>query len=87
MRTTIDLPDDLYRRVKARAAMEGLKLKDLIAEYVVQGLDPKPAPPPVKRHHSQLPVMPHPRGTTQRAFTNAELQEMFDAEDYGVERG
>jgi hypothetical protein len=38
MRTTIDLPDELFRRVKARAALDGLKLKDLITRYVEQGL-------------------------------------------------
>jgi len=34
MRTTIDLPDDLFRQAKARAALSGIKLKDLIARYV-----------------------------------------------------
>ena len=31
MRTTIDLPDPLFREVKATAASRGLKLKDFIA--------------------------------------------------------
>jgi len=30
MRTTIDLPDFLFREVKATAAARGLKLKDLV---------------------------------------------------------
>ena len=38
MRTTIDLPDPLLRQVKARAALEGLTLKELITSYVVNGL-------------------------------------------------
>lgn len=32
MRTTVDLPDDLFRRAKAVAALRGRKLKDLIEE-------------------------------------------------------
>ncbi len=32
MRTTVDLPDDLFRRAKAEAALRGRKLKDLIEE-------------------------------------------------------
>lgn len=32
MRTTVDLSDDLYRRVKAEAAMRGRKIKDLVDE-------------------------------------------------------
>jgi hypothetical protein len=32
MRTTVDLSDELYRRVKAEAALRGRKLKDLVEE-------------------------------------------------------
>jgi hypothetical protein len=39
MKTTLELPDSLMRRVKIRAASEGLKLKDLIAELLEKGMD------------------------------------------------
>lgn len=32
MKTTIEVPDDLYREAKALAAMRGRRLKDLVAE-------------------------------------------------------
>jgi hypothetical protein len=32
MKTTVELPDDLYRRAKAEAALRGRKLTDLIEE-------------------------------------------------------
>jgi hypothetical protein len=32
MKTTVELPDDLYRRAKAEAALSGRKLRDLIEE-------------------------------------------------------
>jgi plasmid stability protein len=32
VRTTIELPDDLFRRAKARAAIQGRALKDLVAD-------------------------------------------------------
>jgi hypothetical protein len=32
MRTTVDLPDELFRRAKAEAALRGRKFKDLIEE-------------------------------------------------------
>ncbi len=35
MRTTVELPDDLFRKAKARAALQGRPLKDLVAD----GLD------------------------------------------------
>ncbi len=44
MRTTLDLPDPLFRRLKARAALEGLSLKDLIARFVIAGLQGTDAP-------------------------------------------
>jgi hypothetical protein len=40
MKTTVELPDELYRRAKALAALDGRKLKDLIEEglrLVVEG--------------------------------------------------
>jgi hypothetical protein len=32
MKTTVELPDDLYRQAKAEAALRGRKLKDLVEE-------------------------------------------------------
>jgi hypothetical protein len=42
MRTTVDIPDDLFRRAKSEAALRGRKLRDLI----VQGLNLVLAEPP-----------------------------------------
>lgn len=38
MRTTLDLADGLFRRLKARAAIEGISLKDLLGRYAAAGL-------------------------------------------------
>jgi hypothetical protein len=32
MKTTVEVPDDLYRRAKAEAALRGRKLRDLVEE-------------------------------------------------------
>ncbi len=32
MKTTVEVPDDLYRRAKSEAALRGRKLKDLVEE-------------------------------------------------------
>ncbi len=32
MKTTVEVPDELYRRAKAEAALSGRKLKDLVEE-------------------------------------------------------
>ncbi|WP_216906335.1 hypothetical protein [Synechococcus sp. CCY 0621] len=38
MKTTLDLPDHLVRQAKQRALQQGRTLKDLVAEYIRQGL-------------------------------------------------
>ena len=42
MRTTIDIPDPIYRRLKSRAAREGSSAKQLILRGVEQILRGKP---------------------------------------------
>lgn len=39
MKTTLDLPDPLMRRVKIRAVSEGRKLKEIIADLLEKGMD------------------------------------------------
>lgn len=56
MKTTLDLPDDLVRELKIRAAEEGLKLKDLFADLLRLGLSQPAAPQPVRRR-VRLPLV------------------------------
>lgn len=82
MRTTVDLPDELLRRVKAKAAMNGLKLKDLIARYVEQGLEGGPSRGiPSRRRRSDLPVIRAATGHTLPALTNEEIQRILDEDE------
>lgn len=39
MKTTIDLPDALFRRLKATAAVNGMSLKSFITQAVEKSLD------------------------------------------------
>jgi hypothetical protein len=38
MRTTIDIPDELYRSLKARAALSGLPVQDVVTRLIDLGL-------------------------------------------------
>jgi plasmid stability protein len=38
MKTTLDLPDELMRTIKIRAAQQGRKIKDVVAELLSWGL-------------------------------------------------
>ncbi len=44
MKTTIELPDELFKRAKATAAIQGESLKDLIREALEARLASLPAP-------------------------------------------
>jgi hypothetical protein len=52
MKTTVELPDELYRRAKAEAALRGRKLKDLVEEglrLVLEGTRGTRPPPSLER--------------------------------------
>ena len=59
MKTTIEVPDDLYRRAKSMAALRGRRLKDLIEEglrLVVEG------PRKARREQGLAELMKRARG-------------------------
>ncbi len=59
MKTTVEVPDDLYRRAKAEAALRGGRLKDLIEEGLRLVLD---SPRPKSRRPSLAKLMEKSRG-------------------------
>jgi len=59
MKTTIELPDALYRRAKATAALSGRRLKDLVEEGLRLVLD---APRKGRRQRSLAELMAGARG-------------------------
>jgi hypothetical protein len=67
MKTTVDLPETLLRRVKLRALRDGRKLKDTMAELIRLGLDDAMKPrhlrkaKVVKDKLTGLPVIVCPR--------------------------
>lgn len=60
MKTTVEVPDDLYRRAKAEAALRGCKLRDLVEEGLRLVLD---APRKTRRQPSLAGLMKRARGT------------------------
>lgn len=57
MKTTIDLPDELMREIKVRAAREDRKLKDLVAELLREGLSSTSKPSTTRGHRVKLPLI------------------------------
>jgi len=85
MRTTLDLPDPLFRELKIQAARQGINMKDLLARYVEAGLYGRfPAIPgsSVPRR-SPIPIARHATGQTIPAMSNARMQQILDEDDAG----
>lgn len=72
MRTTIDLPVATLRQLKARAALEGVPMKDLVLDYVQRGLARRPAPAQAAVR-SPLPDLVPNKPLALRRPTNAAL--------------
>lgn len=58
MRTTFELPDDLFRQAKAYAALQGRSLKDIVADGLKLVLQtPGSARAPATPRRTQLPII------------------------------
>jgi len=78
MRTTLDLPDPLFRQLKSRAALEGTTLKQLIRDAIERGLGAPPGPAGEARERSTPPKLALGRPLCARRFSNAALCEPLD---------
>jgi hypothetical protein len=79
MRTTIDLPDELYRALKVRAARNGVTLRDLVRRLVEQGL--RQSSRADGQTDQSPPVIIPPRGVPIAAVSRAELARLEEEED------
>ena len=73
MRTTVDIPDPIYRKLKARAANEGSSARALILRGVEQILEVKRRAP---RQRVTLPIVPSKRPGTMR-LDNGKIYEII----------
>lgn len=88
MRTTIDLPDQLLRQAKSRAARSGMSLKDLITLFIERGLrQGEEQPPVVRQRRPSLPEVIVARGRQMPLLSNPKTQAILDAEDAEAEHG
>jgi len=84
MKTTLDLPDDLMRGMKIRAATQGRKLKDVIADAIRESFiskreTPSETPPLViSRSASGLSYIKCNPASDKPAPTFEELQRLIE---------
>lgn len=84
MKTTLDLPDDLMRGMKIRAATQGRKLKDVIAEAIRDSLvstreaPAEAAPLEISRSASGIPYIKALPGSQKPAVTAEQIQRLIE---------
>jgi hypothetical protein len=84
MRTTLDIPDETFRQLKAHAALNGLLLKELVTQLIQRGLAAQPSAPPVAMERLAsypIPIAREADGTVTPYLTNAELHSILEDED------
>ena len=79
MRTTLELPDPLFARLKARAAHEHVTLKQPLRSYVEQGLSATPPSAATQRTAEGLPQLNSPLSISSNTLSNASLFELLDS--------
>ena len=72
MRTTVDIPDPLYRELKGKAASEGRSVKELILRGVEQELGGRRGKP----RRVTLPIVPSKRPGSLK-LDNAKIFEVI----------
>ncbi|MGD0223930.1 MAG: hypothetical protein ABSF71_16495 [Terriglobia bacterium] len=86
MRTTIDLPENLYRTLKARAGLSGITLRQLVQQLIEQGLR-SPRVEASEGRHGPPPVIIPPRGVRIPALSAEEIRRIEEEEDEAKHAG
>jgi hypothetical protein len=76
VRTTIDLPEATLRQLKARAALSGVPMKDLVLSFVERGLSQQHSAP-AEPGRSALPTIVPNKPLAVRDPSNARLFEIL----------
>jgi hypothetical protein len=76
MKTTIDIPDALYRKAKIRAVEQGATLKDIVLGALTRDLQaPAQKATPQKTYWSKRKLTPE----YQKALEKGSLKSVFDS--------
>jgi hypothetical protein len=86
MRTTIDIPENLYRTLKARAGLSGVTMRQLVQQLIEQGLR-LPRNEPGGGRHALPPVIIPERGVRIPAVSRQEIRRIEEEEDEAKHAG
>jgi hypothetical protein len=75
VRTTVEIPDDLFRQIKLRAIEQRVTLKEFLVRAAESALARGAGEP---RARISFPLVPSRRPGSLRSLTNAEIDELPD---------
>ncbi len=79
MRTTIDLPNPLFKQIKARAALQGRSLKDLMTEILQAELSNPLENRKLKTKKTiEIPIIRGECGPLMAFLTNSKIESLED---------
>jgi hypothetical protein len=83
MKVTFDLPDKTCSRLKAEAALRGVSVKELVAQYIERGLNEDSQVPAAAypRRSYAIPIAREVDGSVTPALRNSQLQAILEGED------
>ena len=88
MRTTIDIPESLLKQAKARAALDGVRLKDFVAHAIQAALLGHPIVPVVASSKKQVladdcvfPLLRSSATKTMKRLVANSASDVLDEED------
>jgi hypothetical protein len=76
MRTTIDLPDTLFRKTKATAALRGSTMKEIVIQALQREIEQQPSESKKAGRTNKLPVMPW-KGKKKLDLTNFNFDDLL----------
>jgi len=75
MRTTIDLPDPVFRRMKAKAALDGQTLREFVLQAVENQLEP--GSKHNQRRRIKLPLIKGTPGHVIRPLSREQIDDLM----------
>lgn len=77
MRTTVELPDEVFREMKSLAARQGRSMKEFVLKAIEKELSRLRRPARV-RYSARLPLVRSKHPGALRSMTNAQIDDLLD---------
>jgi hypothetical protein len=82
MRTTLELPDDLFRKLKLRAVSEGKTLKTIVHEIIMQAVNNTPTESSSWKRPTRFgKLIRGEAGPAMKRMSNQTIAELEEADD------